>query len=37
MTWKEWSEFARNETLWQTYQEKGLLKAEYVKESMGKN
>lgn len=32
MKWKEWHDLARNETLWQDHQEKGLLKAEYVRD-----
>ncbi|MFN8488465.1 MAG: hypothetical protein U0350_12775 [Caldilineaceae bacterium] len=30
MRWEEWDEVARNESLWQNHEEKGLLKAEYV-------
>jgi len=30
MKWKEWHEFAKNESLWQSHEEKGLLKAEYL-------
>jgi len=32
MMWKEWLAVADNEALWQNNQEKGLLKAEYVKD-----
>ncbi len=32
MKWKEWREYAGNEALWQDHQEKGLLKAEYVRD-----
>ena len=32
MNWKEWHELAENETLWQDHEEKGLLKAEYVRD-----
>ncbi len=32
MKWKEWHEYAKNEALWQDHQEKGLLKAEYVRD-----
>ncbi len=32
MKWKEWREYADNEALWQDHQEKGLLKAEYVRD-----
>jgi len=32
MNWKEWHENAENETLWRNHQEKGLLKAEYVRD-----
>ncbi len=32
MKWKEWREYAANEDLWQDHQEKGLLKAEYVRD-----
>jgi len=32
MKWKEWSSVASNEALWRNQQEKGLLKAEYIKE-----
>ncbi len=32
MNWKEWREFARNEALWQDHEEKGLLKAEHVRD-----
>jgi hypothetical protein len=32
MKWEEWEEVARNEALWQAHDEKGLLKAEYVKD-----
>lgn len=32
MKWKKWSEFATNESYWQTHYEKGLLKAEYIKD-----
>ncbi len=32
MKWKEWSTLARNTAVWQNYEEKGLLKAEYVKD-----
>lgn len=32
MQWKEWTTVADNEALWQNHQEKGLLKAEYVKD-----
>ena len=32
MKWQEWHEYANNEALWQDHQEKGLLKAEYVRD-----
>ena len=32
MTWKEWSKIAENEELWQNHEERGLLKAEHVKD-----
>lgn len=32
MKWKEWTAIADNEALWQNHEEKGLLKAEYVKD-----
>ncbi len=32
MNWNEWQEFARDETYWQNHEEKGLLKAEYVRD-----
>lgn len=32
MKWSEWQEVAKNETLWQDHQEKGLLKADYVRD-----
>jgi len=32
MKWKEWETLARNEALWQGHEEKGLLKAEYVRD-----
>lgn len=32
MNWKEWHELAKNEALWQDHQEKGLLKAEHVRD-----
>ncbi len=32
MKWKKWSELSNNESKWQNYQERGLLKAEYVKD-----
>jgi hypothetical protein len=32
MKWQEWREYADNEALWQDHQEKGLLKAEYVRD-----
>jgi len=32
MKWNEWSEFARNESYWQNHEEKGLLKAEHVRD-----
>lgn len=32
MKWKEWSELARNKAIWQNREEKGLLKAEYVRD-----
>jgi hypothetical protein len=32
MKWKEWSKFASNESYWQNHHEKGLLKAEYLKD-----
>jgi hypothetical protein len=32
MKWQEWREYAKNEALWQYHQEKGLLKAEYVRD-----
>ncbi len=32
MKWKEWSKFASNESNWRNHHEKGLLKAEYIKD-----
>ena len=32
MKWKEWHEHAKNEALWRGHEEKGLLKAEYVRD-----
>jgi hypothetical protein len=32
MKWKKWATYANNESNWQNSQEKGLLKAEYVKD-----
>jgi len=32
MNWKEWRDYAENEALWRNHQEKGLLKAEYVRD-----
>lgn len=32
MKWKMWDEVARDEALWQTREEKGLLRAEYVRD-----
>ncbi|OQY59415.1 MAG: hypothetical protein B6245_06735 [Desulfobacteraceae bacterium 4572_88] len=32
MKWKQWSEFANNESNWRNRQEKGLLKAEYLED-----
>lgn len=32
MNWKEWSTVADDETLWQNHEEKGLLKAEHLKD-----
>ncbi len=32
MKWKEWSDFARNESYWQDREEHGLLKAEHVRD-----
>jgi len=32
MKWKEWHEYAENEALWRNHREKGLLKAEYVRD-----
>jgi hypothetical protein len=32
MKWKEWLEFSKNEAYWQNREEKGLLKAEYVRD-----
>lgn len=32
MKWKEWTVVAEDEALWQNHEEKGLLKAEYVKD-----
>lgn len=32
MKWKKWSELSSNESKWQNHQERGLLKAEYVKD-----
>jgi len=32
MKWKEWSELARNKAIWQNREERGLLKAEYVRD-----
>ncbi|MBI5472661.1 MAG: hypothetical protein HY961_09995 [Ignavibacteriae bacterium] len=32
MKWKEWSALAENESLWAHSKEKGLLKAEYIRE-----
>lgn len=30
--WKEWHDFAQNQAFWQNHEEKGLLKAEYVRD-----
>lgn len=32
MNWKEWSKVARNQSLWKNHEEKGLLKAEYLRD-----
>lgn len=32
MKWKEWSALAENEALWRNHEEKGLLKAEYLRD-----
>ncbi|MDM8520632.1 hypothetical protein QUF64_11325 [Anaerolineales bacterium HSG6] len=32
MKWQEWSEVAKDETLWQNHAESGLLKAKYVRD-----
>jgi hypothetical protein len=32
MKWEKWATYANNESNWQNRQEKGLLKAEYVKD-----
>ncbi len=32
MNWKEWRDFADNESRWENHEEKGLLKAEYVRD-----
>ena len=32
MNWNEWSKLARNQSLWKNHEEKGLLKAEYVRD-----
>ncbi len=32
MNWKEWHDHAQNEALWRDHEEKGLLKAEYVRD-----
>ncbi len=32
MKWKEWKEFASNEAYWRKHEEKGLLKAEHVRD-----
>ncbi len=32
MKWKKWSKFASNESNWRNHHEKGLLKAEYIKD-----
>lgn len=32
MKWNEWREYAENEALWQDHEEKGLLKAEYLRD-----
>ncbi|MEA2105028.1 MAG: hypothetical protein U9P79_10420 [Candidatus Cloacimonadota bacterium] len=32
MKWKKWSKFANNESNWQNHQERGLLKAEYLRD-----
>jgi hypothetical protein len=32
MNWKEWSDFAKNEAYWQNHEERGLLKAEHVRD-----
>jgi hypothetical protein len=32
MNWKEWHKLANNEALWQDHEEKGLLKAEHVRD-----
>jgi len=32
MNWKEWTKLARNASLWQNHEEKGLLKAEYIQD-----
>jgi len=32
MKWQEWSQFAKNEAYWQNHEERGLLKAEYMRD-----
>jgi hypothetical protein len=32
MKWQEWSQFAKNEAYWQNHEERGLLKAEHVRD-----
>lgn len=32
MQWQEWTAAAQNEALWKNHEEKGLLKAEYIKD-----
>ena len=32
MKWKEWTEFSSNESIWRDHEEKGLLKAEHVRD-----
>ena len=32
MNWKEWTKLAGNQSLWKNHEEKGLLKAEYVRD-----
>ena len=32
MNWKEWNIISQNEQFWTSYEEKGILKAEYIKD-----